>query len=188
MRLGALAASLVLLSGITAYRAPAHGQLPAAAASTWHDITAEWRSSVRDGGIVGSSLALFTDGRTVALETEGMADLERNLPVDDETIYHWASITKTFTAISIMQLRDRGLLSLDDPIVAYVPELRDVHNPFGSMEEITIRQLMSHSAGFRAGTWPYAGGEAWHPHEPTEWSQLVSMIPYTEIRFEPGSR
>jgi CubicO group peptidase (beta-lactamase class C family) len=133
-------------------------------------------------------VALVRDGRIVSLETEGMADLERGLPVDDETIYHWASITKTFTAIAVMQLRDRGLLSLDDPIVEYVPELREVYNPFGSMEEVTVRQLMSHSAGFRAGTWPWAGGEPWHPHEPTEWSQLVAMIPYTRIEFEPGSR
>ena len=46
-----------------------------------------------------------------------------------------------------MQLRDRGLLSLDDPVVKYVPELRQVHNPFGDMSQVTIRHLMSHSAG-----------------------------------------
>ena len=130
----------------------------------------------------------MSDGAIASFETEGMADLERHRAVDENTIYHWASITKTFTAIAIMQLRDDGLISLDDPIVDYVPELREVHNEYGSMEEITIRHLMSHSAGFRGGTWPYAGGEPWHPHEPTEWSQLVSMIPYTEIHFEPGSR
>ena len=45
----------------------------------------------------------------------------RSARVDEETIYHWASITKTFTGIAIMQLRDRGLLSLDDPAVKYVP-------------------------------------------------------------------
>jgi CubicO group peptidase (beta-lactamase class C family) len=163
-------------------------QLPDGAAAAWEDIVADWRSTVGSEGVVGGSIALVLDGRTVALETEGMADLDRGLSVDDETIYHWASITKTFTAISIMQLRDRGLLSLDDPVVDYVPELREVHNPFGSMEAITIRHLMSHSAGFRGGTWPYAGGEEWQPHEPTEWSQLVAMIPYTRIRFEPGSR
>ena len=50
-----------------------------------------------------------------------------------------------------MQLRDRGLLTLDDPVVKYVPELRQVHNPFGEMSQITIRHLLSHSAGFRAG-------------------------------------
>ncbi|MDH5590437.1 MAG: beta-lactamase family protein, partial [Gemmatimonadota bacterium] len=141
-----------------------------------------------DEGIVGASLALVVDGKAERHEVHGFADLGERRPVDDRTIYHWASITKTLTAISIMQLRDRGLLSLDDPIVDHVPELRDVYNPFGRMEDVTIRQIMSHSAGFRAGTWPWGGDEEWHPHEPTEWSQLVAMIPYTRIHFPPGSR
>lgn len=87
-----------------------------------------------------------------------------------------------------MQLRDRGRLTLDDTVVHYLPELRRVHNPFGSMEAITIRHLLSHSAGFRNPTWPWGGDEPWHEFEPTEWSQLVAMMPYTEILFEPGSR
>lgn len=154
----------------------------------WKSILREWRLSAQSEGIVGASIGLVRDGTLVSLDSHGMADLETRRPVGHETIYHWASITKTFTAISIMQLRDRGLLSLDDPIVDYVPELRGVHNPYGSMEEITIRQLMSHSAGFRGSSWPWAGGEPWQPHEPTEWSQLVAMVPYTRIHFEPGSR
>jgi CubicO group peptidase (beta-lactamase class C family) len=179
---------LAALAVLAALPAPSAAQLSGPGADRWSDIVSDWRTTVHDEGIVGASMALVLDGHVVDLETEGMADLGRGLPVDDETIYHWASITKTFTAIAIMQLRDRGLLSLDDPIVDYVPELRAVYNPYGSMEEITIRQLMSHSAGFRAGTFPFAGGEPWHPHEPTEWSQLVAMIPYTRIHFEPGSR
>ena len=50
-----------------------------------------------------------------------------------------------------------------------------------------FRQLLSHSAGFRSPTWPWGGGEEWHPHEPTEWTQIVAMLPYTEILFPPGS-
>lgn len=118
----------------------------------------------------------------------GFQDRDTKRPVDGDTIYHWASITKTLTGIATMQLRDRGLLSLDDPIVRYVPELNKVHNPFGSMEAITIRHLLSHSAGFRGGTWPWGGDKPWHPHEPTEWSQLVAMMPYTEVEFAPGSK
>jgi CubicO group peptidase (beta-lactamase class C family) len=87
-----------------------------------------------------------------------------------------------------MQLRDRGLLKLDDPIVKYLPELRAVHNRFGDMGDITLRQLMSHSAGFRDSTWPWGGDKDWHPHEPQHWSQLVAMLPYTEIQFKPGTR
>lgn len=162
--------------------------LPEAARAAWSDLVTEWRSGLEAEGIVGASLGLVHGGALVSHETHGLADLATGRAVDEETIYHWASITKTFTAISIMQLRDRGLISLDDPIVDYVPELRGVHNPFGPMEEITIRHLMSHSAGFRGSTWPWGGSEPWHPHEPTEWSQLVAMVPYTEIRFEPGSR
>jgi CubicO group peptidase (beta-lactamase class C family) len=91
------------------------------------------------------------------------------------------------TGIAIMQLRDRGLLKLDDPIVRYVPELAAVHNPFGDTGAITIRELMTHSAGFANGTWRWRDRD-WQPFEPTHWSQLVAMLPYTEVKFKPGSR
>jgi CubicO group peptidase (beta-lactamase class C family) len=87
-----------------------------------------------------------------------------------------------------MQLRDRGLLKLDDPVSKYLPELRSVHNAFGSMDDITIRHLMTHSSGFRNPTWPWDQGKDWEPFEPTEYSQLIAMFPFTEILFKPGSK
>ena len=143
---------------------------------------------VNDNGIVGSRLAVVRDGRELFARSVGMADIAQQHPVDADTIFHWASITKTFTAIAIMQLRDRGVLALDDPVVNYVPELRLVHDAFGDISRITIRHLMTHSAGFRNPTWPWGGDKPWHPFEPTEWSQLVAMFPYTEVEFDPGSR
>jgi CubicO group peptidase (beta-lactamase class C family) len=107
--------------------------------------------------------------------------------VDEHTTYHWASVTKTFTGIAIMQLRDRGLLSLDDPLVKYIPELNAVHDPYGPVSAITIREAMSHTNGFRDATWPWHVGD-WEPYEPTQWSQLVAMMPYTSVDFPPGSR
>jgi CubicO group peptidase (beta-lactamase class C family) len=56
------------------------------------------------------------------------------------------------------------------------------------MEAVTLRHLMTHSAGFRASTWPWGGDQPWQPFEPLHWEQLVAMFPYTEIRFPPGSR
>jgi CubicO group peptidase (beta-lactamase class C family) len=126
--------------------------------------------------------------RELGFAAHGMADRSGGRKVDRQTIFHWASCTKTLTGIAIMQLRDRGMLQLDQPIVDHVPELRDVRNPFGEMTDITIEQLMSHSAGFRGATWPWGGDQPWHPHEPTQWSQLVAMLPYTTIGFEPGSK
>lgn len=144
-------------------------------------------SEARRANIAGSSFYVVREGRTVAADHLGLQDADANVPVDANTIYHWASITKTMTGIAIMQLRDRGLLSLDDPITRYVPELARVHNPFGPMEAVTIRMLMSHSAGFRGGTWPWRS-EEWQPFEPPGWAQLEAMLPYTRVLFRPGSR
>jgi CubicO group peptidase (beta-lactamase class C family) len=146
-----------------------------------------YASGVSRNGIVGSSLVLLDGDRTVFQNFYGLQDLKTRQPVTEDTTYHWASITKTFTAIAIMQLRDRGLLSLDDPAVKYVPELAEVHDPYGPISAITIRQLMSHSAGFRDPTWPWRDAD-WQPFEPTQWSQIVAMLPYTNVEFQPGSK
>lgn len=147
-----------------------------------------FRKESNDAGVVGSSFVFLKNNEVVAEEHRGLANLEKKQAVNADTIYHWASNTKPFTGIAIMQLRDQGLLKLDDPVTKYLPELRGVHNKFGSMDEITIRHLMTHSAGFRNSTWPWDKGQDWEPFEPTEYSQLVAMFPFTEILFKPGSK
>ncbi len=142
---------------------------------------------LRTHGIVGSSILISQEGKVIEQFVYGAADKDASVVVDEQTIFHWASITKTLTGIAIMQLRDRELLRLDDPVSKYIPEIREVHNEFGSMDSITIRHLLTHTAGFRSGTWPWAN-KAWQPDSPQHWSQLVAMFPYTEILFKPGTR
>jgi CubicO group peptidase (beta-lactamase class C family) len=154
----------------------------------WTGLRRFFRQQVTDAGIVGASLVVVRDGKVEAEEYVGDQEDAARRPVDRDTIYHWASITKTFTGIAVMQLRDRGLLALDDPVVKSVPEVRQIHNPFGDASQITIRRLMSHSAGLRSSTWPWGGDKPWHPFEPAGWSQLVAMFPYTEVLFEPGTQ
>ncbi len=162
--------------------------LQSSGGDAWQRVAARYHQRLQDAGIAGSSLMVVRNGAVVHKAFEGFQDLDAKRPVDEETIYHWASITKTFTGVAIMQLRDRGLIALDDPAVKYVPELRMVHNPYGDISQVTIRQLMSHSAGFRAGTWPWGGDQPWQPFEPTRWEQVVAMFPYTEILFKPGTQ
>lgn len=152
------------------------------------DLTHFYKSKAEERKVIGSSLAMVRDGDVVYHSVYGFADRNEEKPVTKNSIFHWASVTKTFTGIAIMQLRDRGLLTLDDPVTKYIPELREVHNEYGNMDEITIRHLMTHSAGFRNPTWPWGGDKAWHPHEPQHWKQLTAMFPYTDIQFEPGSQ
>jgi CubicO group peptidase (beta-lactamase class C family) len=160
----------------------------AGSADAWSRVVETFHQRVQQAGIIGSSLLFVRNGAIAGTAVDGFQDLDAHRPVDEQTIFHWASITKTMTGVAIMQLRDRGLLSLDDPAVKYVPELRLAHNPYGDMSDVTIRQLMSHSAGFRAPTWPWGGDQPWHPFEPTRWEQVVAMLPYTELLFKPGTK
>ncbi|HEY8256632.1 MAG TPA: serine hydrolase domain-containing protein [Gemmatimonadales bacterium] len=154
----------------------------------WQDFTTAFDAFAAGDSIVGGAVLVMRDGRVLDHHEYGQADRERHDAMSDRTIVHWASITKTLTAIAIMQLRDRGKLSLDDRVTKWVPELRQVHDAFGSIDAVTIRMLLSHSSGFQNPTWPYTSGKPWEPFEPTRWEQLVSMMPYQELLFAPGSR
>ena len=146
-----------------------------------------YRDQLTKNKIVGSSVFILKDGVPVWKDFYGLANIEKQQPVDESSIYHWASITKTFTGIAIMQLRDRGLLKLGDQVVKYLPELRKIYDPDGWLSKITIKTLLNHSSGLRGGTWPWKD-QPWQPHEPQTWDQLVAMFPYTNIEFEPGSK
>jgi CubicO group peptidase (beta-lactamase class C family) len=152
----------------------------------------QFDATLAQHGVVGGGFAFVHATAPATERFFGEARRETHQPVDAATAYNWASITKTFTAIAILQLRDRGRLSLDDPAVRYVPELAEVHDAYGPIEAITIRELLTHSAGFRNPTWPWDCDEQancdWQPFEPTKWSQVAAMLPYTHIAFAPGSR
>ncbi len=145
-----------------------------------------YHQTLTDNNIAGSSIYLLQDGKVILSEFHGESQLNRK-QMDDEAIYHWASITKTLTGIGIMQLRDRGFLSLGDLAIDYLPELKKIYDPNGWLNKITIQSLLNHSSGLRGATWPWKS-QPWHPHEPQSWDQLVAMFPYSEILFEPGSK
>lgn len=178
------ALALVLDGSIVAQGRPGTGSPP----SQWTAFTQAFDGYARADSVVGGGAVVIQDGHILAHHEYGLNDRAARQPILESTLYHWASITKTLTAIAIMQLRERGRLSLDDRVTAYLPELRQIHSRFGSIDQITIRMLLSHSAGFQNPTWPYRSGRSWEPFEPTRWEQLVSMMPYQELEFRPGSR
>jgi CubicO group peptidase (beta-lactamase class C family) len=155
-------------------------------------LHARLNSLLAQHGVIGGAIAVVHAGHPPIEFFHGEARADTHQPIDAATAYNWASITKTMTAIAILQLRDRGMLSLDDPAVRYVPELRQVHDAYSPIDAITIRQLLTHSAGFRNPTWPWDCDDAancdWQPFEPTRWSQVAAMLPYTHVAFKPGTR
>lgn len=182
MRLAALL--LVLPVSLLAQRPTAAPAAP----PKWDAAVDAFTAFVTYNKIVGGGLAFVRDGTVRTAFYTGSADRTTATPADARSVWHWASITKTLTAIATMQLVERKLVALDDPVTKWVPELRRIHNPYGSMDQITVRMLLSHSSGLQNGTWPWTKGEPWEPFEPTEWAQLVAMMPYMKVNFPPGSR
>ena len=98
--------------------------------------------------VPGIAYGIIVDGRLVHVGTAGLREQSSRSPVDTATVFRIASMTKSFTALAILQLRDAGKLSLDDPAERYVPELAGLRYPTSDSPKITIRHLLSHSTGF----------------------------------------
>src|SRR5215207_4461528 len=98
--------------------------------------------------VPGAAWGIVIDGELAHLGVAGFRDLDTKAPVDKDSVFRIASMTKSFTAMSILKLRDEGKLSLDDFAESYVPELKNLHYPTADSPRIKVRDLMSHAAGF----------------------------------------
>ena len=96
----------------------------------------------------GAAWGIVIDGQLAHQGATGIRDVATKAPVDADTVFRIASMTKSFTAMSILKLRDSGKLSLDDPAERYVPELKGLKYPTSDSPRITIRHLLTHSEGF----------------------------------------
>lgn len=97
--------------------------------------------------IAGYSYAVLVDGVPLTIECEGYRDINQKASVTPQSVFRLASITKSFTAMAILKLRDEGHLKLEDPASLYVPELGG-QKPTIDSPEITIADLLSHVGGF----------------------------------------
>ncbi|HEX7264944.1 MAG TPA: serine hydrolase domain-containing protein [Candidatus Dormibacteraeota bacterium] len=97
---------------------------------------------------VGLALGVVRDGRLEFFHAHGLADIAAHRPVTEDTVFRIASITKTFTAIAVMQLWEQGLLDLDAPANHYLRAYKLVSAKAG-FRPATARQLLTHTAGIR---------------------------------------
>lgn len=88
--------------------------------------------------IPGLSFVVLQDGEVLAARGLGYADVERHIPATPDTLYHIASVTKTFTAILTLQLVEQGKLDLDEPVSNYSPDFKD--------DSVRIKHLLSHTS------------------------------------------
>ena len=101
-----------------------------------------------DAHIPGMVWGIVQDGRLVHVKGAGVQDVDTKRPVSPDTLFRIASMTKAFTALAILKLRDEGKLTLDAAVETYVPELRGWKYPTHDSPKIRVRELLTHTAGF----------------------------------------
>lgn len=131
----------------------------------------------------GCALGVYKDGRIIYKQGYGMADLENDIPITPSTVFHVASMSKQFTAASIVLLAQQGKLSLNDDVHKYLPELPD----FG--ERITIRHLIYHTSGLR-DQWDLLDLAGWRYSLDliTDDDVMSVMTRQKELNFKPGDK
>jgi CubicO group peptidase (beta-lactamase class C family) len=131
----------------------------------------------------GCALSVMRDGRIIYKHGYGMADLDHNVTITPSTVFHVASMSKQFTAASILMLGQQGKLSLDDDVRKYIPEVPD----FGSL--ITIRHLIYHTSGLR-DQWDLLDLAGWRYSLDliTDDDVMSVLMTQKDLNFKPGEK
>ena len=142
-------------------------------------IFAKWNGTTGPG----CSLAVIRDGKAIYQRGYGMADLDHDVPLRADSVFHVASVSKQFTAASIVLLAQQGRLSLDDPLRKHLPETPD----FGPA--ITLRQLIHHTSGLR-DQWDLLGLAGWrYSLDLITDDDVMSVVrKQKRLNFPPGDR
>lgn len=143
---------------------------------------------VESGTPPGLSIAVVKNDSIVYCKGFGWADEPRKIPAGANTVYHWWSCTKIATAIAILQLQEKGKVSLSDPVVRYLPFF-SVTYPAGSRGEVTILNLLNHTSGLPDPSELTLVRWIHHDNEPpvNQTELLKNVLPdYSELKFEPG--
>jgi CubicO group peptidase (beta-lactamase class C family) len=119
-----------------------------AAADAFGSIDRLFEEYHLDAHVPGLVYGVVADGRLVHVRSLGVQEVETGRPVTADTLFRIASMTKAFTALSVLKLRDDGRLSLEAAAEIYLPELRGWSRPTGDSRPIRVRDLLSHTAGF----------------------------------------
>jgi len=131
--------------------------------------------------IAGAVTMVVTRDQVRHLETSGFADVAARKPMQADTVFWIASMTKPITAAAVLMLQDEGKLDVRDPVSKYLPEFAGLKTPSGQPANLTLTQLLTHTSGL---------GEAGGPAE-REAKTLADLVPLwlaAPMQFEPGSR
>ncbi|HBT76453.1 MAG TPA: hypothetical protein DEB39_05910, partial [Planctomycetaceae bacterium] len=150
-------------------------------------------TAIAENRIVGTEVIVALDGKIVYRRAAGLADREAKTPVQEDTLFRLASVSKAFTSMAVAALIEQGKIGLDDPVTKYLPEFTP-KTPDGKTPTITIRRLLSHTAGLNYGFFekkdgPYhkAGVSDGLDNSGISLEENLKRIASAPLLFEPGT-
>ena len=133
----------------------------------------------------GAAVGIVRDGKLAWSHGYGFKNLDSEEAPGGDTLFRVASITKTFTGTAIYQLRDRGLLELDDPLVRHIPEFAGAVPRKAAIEEVTLRRMLCHHSGLMS--YAPTDGRYWNTYVWPSMAEILNVIPEMEVSIEPDS-
>jgi CubicO group peptidase (beta-lactamase class C family) len=133
--------------------------------------------------VPGAAVAIVRDQELAWAEGFGLADIASKRVMTPDTLFGVASISKTFTCAAIVQLRDEGKLSLDDPLLKFIPEFATVACCYGRSEDVTLRRLLTHLSGL-VGESPTAH---WRSATFPTMAEILAGLSRSALVIEPHS-
>jgi CubicO group peptidase (beta-lactamase class C family) len=180
--LSTLLAALAMLGVLSFAQVPS---ARAAADDSWTFADRIFEDYRLEAHIPGLVYGIVQDGQLVHVGTFGVKDLTSGRPVTPDTLFRIASMTKAFTALTLLSLRDAGKVQLDAPVEQYVPELRDWKYPTTDSPRLRVRDLLAHAAGFVTDD-PW--GDRQTPLPEADFTRLLAQgVPFThapDIAYE----
>lgn len=204
-RLAALTLLGMLLCGCATTGNEPAGISPEAVQKLDHTLKAE----VENGGLPGTVMLIYRNGRVAHFEAHGMRDKEAGVPMTKDSIFRMASMTKPITSVALMMLYEEGKIAIGDPVSKYLPEFKDlkvgveakdangntVLNLVSPRRAMTIQDLLRHTSGLTYGHRGrssalvrkayVAAGEQSRDHTNAE---LVTKLAKTPLAFHPGTQ
>jgi CubicO group peptidase (beta-lactamase class C family) len=147
-------------------------------------LQAEIQAAMKVTGIPGASVAIVYDRKVAWTGAFGFADRDTRLPMKTDTLMRIGSVSKVFTGLGLLKLRDEGGVELDQPVASVVPELSGIVYPTSDSPRITFRHLLTHTSGLpRVGQLDYYSD----PNTPVTMEALAHSLKGAQLAFSPGT-
>ncbi|MBL9172726.1 MAG: beta-lactamase family protein [Verrucomicrobiales bacterium] len=165
-----VAISMPLIQGVTV------GGTPSMA-----PVAAAMRRMVSSNEIAGAVTMVVARDAVLHVDSCGWSDVAARRPMEPDSLFWIASMTKPITGVAVLMLQDEGKLRVTDPVAKYLPEFARLKTPSGKSADLTVAQLLTHTSGLGEATGPAA-------QQARTLADLVPLWMAAPMQYEPGAQ